>query len=613
MLRYLGFIWDPVRSGYEPFVSALRDSVRSRAGWRAAAEMPGFSLFWWRSESSSMRAINLPPPNCGTVFGAVFENPKDGSEAACRPLYSTNESACAIIASTNGRELFASYWGNYVAFIRDTHSPRVHVLKDPTGSLPCYFSLQHSVAIFFSCLRDFADLNVSRVTINSKYLISRVASGGVDRRFDSLNEVSQVRRGECLALVPDQEGSLDLVRTVCWAPHDFTRPSRLVENPDAATELLRSTARSCTRTHVAKHRQLIVRLSGGLDSSIVLGCAYDRSAPDKLVAYTYYTPHARSSERRWARLAAAHFNVKHVEHPLAPHTCRLDELQRTQQTVEPVSGISYLQTASIERQLASNYAATAVLSGDGGDSGFGGDSIGLSLDDYFQRRGVHFHALRLAEQIAMFRQTTVYAVVAAAARRWIFGSHLKEHLGSFMKSRQLVSQELRAEVLSLKSYPHHWFEEYANVPWRTVFRVGALVYPSEHYDPFVAQDVFVPEEIPPLYSQPVIEACLRIPLDVHFYQGIDRGLARRAFARELPESIRRRQWKDRAPGHFEKLFHTNLPLFRNVLCDGRLVKEKWIDGERLHSALSGTVRLDAVELAELFNHLDVELWIRHFY
>ena len=79
-------------------------------------------------------------------------------------------------------------------------------------------------------------------------------------------------------------------------------------------------------------------------------------------------------------------------------------------------------------------------------------------------------------------------------------------------------------------FPHPWFREHADVPWHVIRRVGALILPTEFYDPTQPPSAEAPLELAPLYSQPVTELSLRIPLHVHFGLGIERGLARKVFA-----------------------------------------------------------------------------------
>jgi asparagine synthase (glutamine-hydrolysing) len=141
--------------------------------------------------------------------------------------------------------------------------------------------------------------------------------------------------------------------------------------------------------------------------------------------------------------------------------------------------------------------------------------------------------------------------------------------------------------------------------------VGALILPAEFYDSSEPQSVETPLELAPLYSQPVTELSLRIPLHVHFEHGIERGLARRAFAEDVPAAILRRLWKDRAPGHAEGVMRANRALFRDIVLGGALAQARLIDCSTIEAMLAGTFSKGAYFVGELFALLDLELWIRN--
>jgi asparagine synthase (glutamine-hydrolysing) len=137
-----------------------------------------------------------------------------------------------------------------------------------------------------------------------------------------------------------------------------------------------------------------------------------------------------------------------------------------------------------------------------------------------------------------------------------------------------------------------------------------LLMPPEFYN--VAPGVRAPEVIAPLYSQPATELFLRIPLYVHFHGGRERGLARQAFAQEVPEEILRRTWKDRAPGFLDRLVQRHRKFLRELLLDGVLVKERLLNRDALEDALSDRISNSPVYPGELLRHLDVEIWARHW-
>jgi asparagine synthase (glutamine-hydrolysing) len=121
-----------------------------------------------------------------------------------------------------------------------------------------------------------------------------------------------------------------------------------------------------------------------------------------------------------------------------------------------------------------------------------------------------------------------------------------------------------------------------------------------------------PEIVAPIYSQPMIEVALRIPADVLFAGGQDRGLARRAFRGDVPQAILSRVWKDRAGGFHDEVIQRNRDWLREMFLDGVLVSEGLLDRAALERALApGLVKSDVFP-GELLRHLDTEIWARQW-
>jgi len=144
----------------------------------------------------------------------------------------------------------------------------------------------------------------------------------------------------------------------------------------------------------------------------------------------------------------------------------------------------------------------------------------------------------------------------------------------------------------------------------TLLRMGPLAFAPTFYDASASHHDPAPYAAAPLCAQPVVELCARIPVDVHFADGRNRGLARRAFAAEVPEPILRRQWKDRPLLQLGEVIALNLPFIREHLLEGRLVKERILNPAAVEQALSGGPTRSGAIGSEILNHLDLELWIR---
>jgi asparagine synthase (glutamine-hydrolysing) len=121
-----------------------------------------------------------------------------------------------------------------------------------------------------------------------------------------------------------------------------------------------------------------------------------------------------------------------------------------------------------------------------------------------------------------------------------------------------------------------------------------------------------PEIVAPIYSQPMIELALRIPADVLFAGGQDRGLARLAFRGDVPQPILNRVWKDRAGNFHDEIIRRNRDWLREIFLDGVLVSEGLLDRVALERALTpGPVKSDVFP-GELLRHLDTEIWARQW-
>jgi asparagine synthase (glutamine-hydrolysing) len=145
-----------------------------------------------------------------------------------------------------------------------------------------------------------------------------------------------------------------------------------------------------------------------------------------------------------------------------------------------------------------------------------------------------------------------------------------------------------------------------------VSKLGMLLATSNPYIAAAGPDATGPQLISPLYSQPVVELSLRIPADVLFADGRDRGLARRAFAGLVPHLILDRTWKDR-PGSFHELVVArHIEWLRRIFLEGVLANEGYLDREAVDRALSPKFAKTDVSTGEILRHLDTEIWARQW-
>lgn len=612
MFRYVTVVWNANNP-------AQLDTARSISGrlikkntvWKQVHRSAGLAVFCADIHPGSMDVYPLPCDG-GVVLGTLFERcvAPDGETPASYANFSEDEAKRLL--DTQGRRLVDAYWGNYVAFLNDAARGSKWAAKDPTGTLPCMWVEHAGVHLFFSCIEDCMALDVVRFTVNWAYVADNVARGWTNGEIPPLNELHELTRGECIGI--DARSNKMTQRQLYWKPSTFVDSPGPMEDARIAATALRQTVRHCVRSWAACHKSLVLRLSGGLDSSIVLGCLRGAGSATRpaVTCVTYYGTTAGADPRPWARMAAVRVGVEHVEVPVNAALTPLDALLDAAPTPAPAGLLTYYLARRNYGDVVHQRAATAIFTGDGGDSGFGSMSIGRAIDESLQRQGFGLHTLRLAAAIAAYRDSTTARVLIDALRRLAFGTKLNDNARLFEKLGQLASPELRKGVLVHDRLPHPWLRDVAGVPWGLIYRLGMLLMRPEFYDPFAAPAEPQVVRIHPLQSQPVVELCLRIPLYVHFLEGRDRGLARTAFTADVPEKILRRQWKDRGRSSMSELVTRNLAFLRTLLMDGILVREGLLDRSGIDDALSPTPTKQPGDLSVILHYMQIEVWVRQW-
>nr|WP_298724180.1 asparagine synthase C-terminal domain-containing protein [uncultured Steroidobacter sp.] len=604
MFRYLALAWNVDAVEQCAAAQTLIDRLTARPKpWGRIEQSKGLCVFHPNFRQGSLEVQALPDQR-GVLIGALFERLKDFTDDSAAPRFRPTPQQSGQIIASRGRWLVEHTWGNYVAVWRDSAANRTWVLKDPTGSLPCFTTSFHGVQAIFGDVADLVSTQLFKFTINERYLRDRVLQGGVLDQC-ALNEVQTIYRGECVGFSPLSE-----TRVFHWQPLHFVEKSEAIEDPAFAARAMRATVRSCTRTLCTAHESILHRLSGGLDSSIIAACLADAPTSPRLTCYTYFTPGGRSDERPWARLAASRHRLQHEEHPAIADQIPLPKVMNQPPLVEPTASLGYLLRNTLEHQIAREHRATAVFCGDGGDSGFCGDTFAYAVSEYLHRHGLRPQALRLAARVAASTEESTWTVMMKSLRRWRRGAGMEHQRKTLMSISTLVDEELRSSYADASSFPHPWLSHLQTVPWSLVRRLGTLLASPEFYN--VASGIDAPEVLAPLYSQPAMELFLRIPIDVHFQDGRERGLARRAFADDVPAEIIRRSWKDRAPGIADRLVERHREFLRELLLDGVLVEARLLNRKAVEEALSERVSKSAIYPGELLRHLDVEVWARQW-
>jgi asparagine synthase (glutamine-hydrolysing) len=114
----------------------------------------------------------------------------------------------------------------------------------------------------------------------------------------------------------------------------------------------------------------------------------------------------------------------------------------------------------------------------------------------------------------------------------------------------------------------------------------------------------------PLISQPIVEACLKVPTWLWFENGRNRAVARRAFQPLLPSATVQRRSKGAPDCFIADLFDANRALIRQTLLDGVLRQLGLLDVAALEQELDQNSPVRGHDFLRIMQLTDAEVWAR---
>jgi asparagine synthase (glutamine-hydrolysing) len=599
MFRYVAFVWNDAEHTASEAAALLMGPLQS-PGWQVAVKQNGLAVFYSGARAGSSEAYMLHNDG-GVVLGILFSRSPGGRSASAMSALDVEESH--RILATGGRHLIDHYWGRYVAFLRDAASDVIWVLRDPTATLPCHTVSFCGVSVYFSWMEDGVRLGLDDFSINWKYVAAALCYTRLQLHSTALEGVSQVLGGECVSL------SRGLVsRTFYWNPLRIV-DSNVFEDPGEAAEALRHCVQDCVHAWASCYGGIVHTLSGGLDSSIVMACLQNAPSQPQVTCVNYHSTGADADERHFARLAARRSGYELIEHERNLQLSFEPLLRMQRSSVPPIIFLYYLENNRTEAQIAAEHGATAVFSGNTGDQLFYQARGAFAAGDYVSRHGVRRPLFNIALDAARMDRVSVWAVLREAlahgwlGRRW----NPRSDVGQF---RQLLSADAINAAQRDENFSHPLFRDPGRVPSGKLYHAYSLLFPPEFHTP--TQQPGDPELIAPLYSQPLIELCLRIPTYLLTLGGWDRSIARRAFELDVPREIIGRQTKGGMEEHAKTIFLENIGLVRELLLDGFLVQEGILDRKKLREVLAGNPTRLGSGTVELYDYFAAEAWVRRW-
>lgn len=607
MLYYVALAWNGIDAHAAGEAQTLLTRFQASAReWRLVLSQNGLAVLARTSPKADLDQIQVLPNRQGVVIGRLFERVYVTGARACDDDQSPasvilDERKAASIIASGGRELVESYWGRYIGFLRDPDLNTTWVVRDPTGAIPCQTTRLGRVQVYFVRIEDYERLGSSSFSVNHRYLLGYLLYNSICVHATGLDGIETVLPGECV------EHARDVARRhFYWNPLQIAQ-ANVIEDPAEAVRAMRRTVRACVHAWASCFDGVLLDLSGGVDSTIVLACLASAPMAPRLLCRHNYSTSGDLDERSFARSAAQRAGVRLLEQELNP-AYELPPLDIARRCLSPFPQLMDARAQQEHVQLMQAENLSAHFSGDGGDEIFYRTGPLPTAVDYAWRRGISGRLLSIAANDAAYARSSFWRTLRVVARYGVRKQPWSLADLTTADHRSLMREEVIREASSDQMLWHPLYRGMAQMePCKFTqayhFSFGA----SRGYVPGADSDV--PPYVTPLISQPLMELSLRIPAYVLMKGGRDRAIAREAFVAEMPAQIARRRSKGAGNAFLYDVLWTHIDSARELLLDGFLVRAGYLDRTRLEAVLSGGPTRIATGIVELAMYLDVEKWV----
>ena len=521
-------------------------------------------------------------PGHGLLIGQVFT--RDGQSISQR--LDIDGSARELTS-----HLLQNTWGNYLAVLVDSDDgSAITLLRDPSGAVPCVYSLADGEGFITSDIGLAVDLGLYRREVNWQAIAHCLNFPYLKTTRTALKHIKELLPGNMLTC-----RGKDVSASPAWSPWRFVEKGVRHKNPRVAAEDVRAAISNVVRALSTGEDRCVVELSGGLDSSIVATCLLDASL--RAIFGTLVMPAAGTDERPYARLVTdaldrelfsveVGFDNVHLEFPIP---CS---------SVVPAIGIPQNVINDAWETIGVRYGVDGFFSGGGGDTVFCYLKTAAPAADAFMERGA------MAGIAAIGNLATLHQCTVLKAGRLTLKKMLRRPRTAWKEDRTLLNPSWTTP----KSEHHPWMDAPS----------GTLPGDREKIHDLIGTQLFR-DATPrgagrsmhfPLLSQPVMEACLKVPTWMWIADGRNRAVARQAFADHLPRGILDRRSKGSYTGYMAAIYTRNKPKMREFLEEGQLYAHDLLDRSALANFFANELAPRDLSFLRIFDLCAAENWAR---
>lgn len=502
------------------------------------------------------------------------------------------------IKRSHGKVLAEQYWGRYLFITFDDNG--ITFYRDPQGLSVLYYTQIEDGYLFSTSLAPLVDTLSYQIDFNWTYLTSFIASNHQLTSVTPFKGVYEILPG-C---------STQLSRGVSPKISQFWDPTALVstyiEDETSLQQKIYDTARMNLSSWVYGATKINLQLSGGLDSSSLLGLLRESGYQEPIQAVNLYdSVFADADERDYAQDVCDLYQVP-VSYIDMHERLPFGEVSITERYDRPSSALLDTRAGQAILALEQIEKNDERLCGQGGDHLFLAPPPQEALLDYILGHRLQGIGTVLKDLCAFYRMPYL-SLLGSSVRKYVsYRRGTLNYLPHAEVSVAWMTDDFRNMVDSSIFKPIFW-ESLKKVHPGKAQHILAILSSTLYID----RGSLIPGKpiINPLLSQPLVELALSIPTYQSFRKGYDRYQYRKSMDKHLKGKFIWRTSKGGTTGsliagarlHFEKL--------RPLLLEGQFVQRGYIEREKLNYALLELRGGKTDNVWPLLNLFFVEKWL----
>lgn len=551
----------------------------ARLASRATAEIGFCRLF----ESESL--IVLAVPECrhrswgesGIAIGTIL-SPKSGADAFETP-------------PAHDLHLVAGCWGDYVAFLHNAAKAATTVVRAPSGGVPALRTTVDGVTLVSSDPELLLAVAQRSAVIDWHFLAHHLAFPHLRAGATGLAGIDELFAGDSNCFTADGTQRLGV-----WSPWTFAKAERQLADPAQAGRAVRQSVELAVAGLARGHRSVLLELSGGLDSSVLAAALAAAGAP--AAAINLVTPGTEGDERVYARATAECAGLPLMEQATGSEVDLTAHVPT--RTARPGIPAILRPADQLLAAIARERGIDAFVSGTGGDCVFCSPASAAPAADALHAFGLGRRFLRAVRDITEIHDTNLWTAGRMAWRQ----AHRPPIHRVWPNNDAFLARGPLPDVPDF----HPWLDEPADALPGRRSHIRAVIAAFAHLDGY-ARHAVAPSLFP-LLSQPVMEACFRVPTWLWIAGGRDRAVAREAFRDALPAKVLDRRSKGGMDAYCIRNFEANRARLEPFLLEGHLARAGLLDRSAVAAFLRRPVGPRDQRFYRLLPVIDAEAWVR---